>query len=1413
MMHLRSKNRPAYATYFTTRWLIVSITFGLVTSLQAQNTLIGTGTLGEGSVFSINEDGTNPGKWADFLSGAEPIYTELLAYDGRMWGMTRLGGGSDQGVIFSIAIDGTNFIIEHHFDGTSGSNPDGSLVLHDGQLWGTTSSGGFSNQGVIFSFNATTGIFTNVYDFDGTNGSAPRGDLIVHDGQLWGMARDGGGGHGVIFSFNTTTDTYTEAHDFDFTNGRYPYGSLVVHDNQLWGMTAQGGLSGHGVIFSFNTTTDTYTKTYDFDFTNGAGPRGNLVVHNGQLWGMARNGGDGHGVIFSFNTTTDTYTKTYDFDETNGAGPYGSLVVNDGQLWGVTAEGGLSSQGVIFSFNPTTGIYTKAHDFDGVNGSTPHGSLIVHDGQLWGMTRTGGGNNRGVIFSYDVAVDTYNKAYDFFGTDASDGSNPHGSLIVYDGQLWGMARTGGGSNQGVIFSINLATSIYTKVHDFDGANGEGPYGSLVVHDGQLWGMTTVGGGSNQGVIFSFNPATGIYTNEHDFDGTNGSNPYGSLVVHNGQLWGMARNGGGGHGVIFSFNPATGIYTNEHDFDGTNGSNPYGSLVVHDGQLWGMTSFGGGSNQGVIFSFNPATGIYTNAYDFDGANGSAPRGDLIVHDGQLWGMNRVGGDSNQGAIFSFNVTTGICTKAHDFDGTNGGNPFGSLVESNGRLFGMTRNGGANNVGVIFSIDATDGLDFVKLYDLDNANIGGNPEYGSLLVVDITAPNITSLMTADFSENGTGTAYTITTDDATATFGLGTSKDEALFSLSNGNEVSFSASPDYENPQDTNTDNAYVLDVTATDEAGNSSTLEVTITVTDVDEVAPNITSSSTADFAENGTGTAYAITADDAMATFDLGISKDEALFAINGNEVSFVTAPDYEDPQDANSDNAYVLDVIASDGAGNSSTLEVTITVTDVDEVAPEITSSSTADFAENGTGTAYAITTNDATATFDLGTSKDEALFSLNNGNEVSFSSSPDYENPQDTNTDNAYVLDVIATDEAGNSSTLEVTITVTDVDEVAPEITSSSTADFAENGTGTAYAITVDDAMATFGLGTNKDEALFTLIGNEVSFATSPDYEDPQDANADNVYVLDVTATDEAGNSSTLEVTITVTDVDEVAPEITSSSTADFAENGTGTAYAITADDAMATFGLGTNKDEALFTLIGNEVSFATSPDYEDPQDANADNVYVLDVTATDEAGNSSTLEVTITVTDVDEVAPNITSSSTVDFAENGTGTAYTITTDDATAILSLGSSKDEALFALNGNEVSFTAAPDYEAPQDVNADNVYALDVTATDEAGNSSTLEVTITVTDVDDDPLGLESNASLTIYPNPARDSFTLRPERTGSYEKVILTDLAGKVVKTFNRNSGNTYKVVDLKTGVYVVFVLEKGSERSLGRLVIESNQ
>ncbi|ADR23423.1 hypothetical protein MATR_27270 [Marivirga tractuosa] len=693
------------------------------------------------------------------------------------------------------------------------------------------------------------------------------------------------------------------------------------------------------------------------------------------------------------------------------------------------------------------------------------------------------------------------------------------------------------------------------------------------------------------------------------------------------------------------------------------------------------------------------------------------------------------------------------------------------------------------------------DNIYLIDLIATDQGGNEVTQEVAItvldVDESGPTITSAASVSVEENITGTVYTATAD-VSATFTLGNSKDEALFTIST-DAISFNDSPDFEAPADANEDNVYELDLIATDGDGFATTKALTITVTDVDESGPTITSATSVSVEENINEPVYTATAD-VTATFTLGSSKDESLFTISSGVISFNSSPDFEAPSDANEDNVYELDLTATGENDFSTTAAITITVTDVDESGPSITSAASVSVEENVTGTVYTATA-DVSATFTLGSSKDEGLFTIST-DAISFNAAPDFETPADDNGDNVYELDLIATDENDFSTTKAITITVTDIDESGPVITSSASVSVEENVTGTVYTATAD-VSATFTLGSSKDESLFTISTDAISFNAAPDFETPADANEDNVYELDLIATDGDGFATTKAISITVTDIDESGPTITSEASASVEENVTGTVYTATAD-VSATFTLGNSKDENLFTISTDAISFNAAPDFETPADANEDNVYELDLIATDGDGFTSTKAISITVTDVDESGPSITSSESVSVEENSSGTVYTATAD-VTATFALGSDKDEALFTISTDAISFNAAPDFEAPADANEDNVYELDLIATDENGFSSTTAITITVTDVEEEPLSIDSELLSKVYPNPVQNTLFIQPLTIQADAEIFIYNTSGTVIEHI-KYDGQEQKidVSEFNPGVYVLIIKSNTKQMQL---------
>lgn len=373
---------------YTCQWIFCTAIIMLSTSSQAQyNPFYGFGFTGA-------------------VDGVEP-YGSVVSDGTYLYGMTKSGGSLNRGTLFKVLPDGSGYTKLIDFAGaTNGSYPSGDLVYDGTYLYGMTPTGGANNEGVIFRIMPNGTNFTKLLDFAGTiHGSFPNGSLFFDGTFLYGMTAAGGANNrGVIFKIQTNGTGFAKLLDFTGLNGASPQGSLTSDGIFLYGMTQLGGINTVGTIFKIMPDGTAYTKL--LDFTGAAGPSnigsapwGSLLYDGTRLFGMTLNGGaNGFGVLFKINTDGTSYTKLKDFDTTSGLGPYGCVSLVGGMLFGLTSSGGVNSYGTIFSVAPDGTGFTKVWDFTAASGANPMSSLFFDGTHLFGMTRAGAMG--GVIFKF-----------------------------------------------------------------------------------------------------------------------------------------------------------------------------------------------------------------------------------------------------------------------------------------------------------------------------------------------------------------------------------------------------------------------------------------------------------------------------------------------------------------------------------------------------------------------------------------------------------------------------------------------------------------------------------------------------------------------------------------------------------------------------------------------------------------------------------------------------------------------------------------------------------------------------------------------------------------------------------------------------------------------------------------------------
>ncbi|HSW20916.1 MAG TPA: cadherin domain-containing protein, partial [Ramlibacter sp.] len=254
-------------------------------------------------------------------------------------------------------------------------------------------------------------------------------------------------------------------------------------------------------------------------------------------------------------------------------------------------------------------------------------------------------------------------------------------------------------------------------------------------------------------------------------------------------------------------------------------------------------------------------------------------------------------------------------------------------------------------------------------------------------------------------------------------------------------------------------------------------------------------------------------------------------------------------------------------------------------------------------------------------------------------------------------------------------------------------------------------------------------------LTFASAPDYESAADADGNNTYVVEVTASDGNGSTSVQTITATVTNINE-AISITGDATAamNAAENQTAvtTVAASDIDGDTPSFSITGGADQAKFSIDATTgvLTFVSASNFESAADADDNNTYLVEVTASDGNGSTSVQTITATVTNVNE-AISITGGATaaVNAAENQTSVATVEASDidDDTPSFYITGGADQAKFSIDATTgvLSFASAPDYESPGDADGDNTYMVQVTASDGNGSTSVQTITASVANVNE----------------------------------------------------------------------------------------
>ena len=320
--------------------------------------------------------------------GAAPQARVVFGPDGSLYGTTSYGGGCSSnggcGVVFKLtpparvlptALTDWTTTVLYRFSGADGADPQGELVFdRDGSIYGTTRWGGPSNDGVVYKLAYSGGAWTEsvLYTFTGgSDGGMPVNGVVLDEaGNLYGTTYEGGSGWwGVVFRLSPSGSGWQESvlHTFlGGDDGGRARGLVFDTSGNLYGTTDGVYPNADGTVFMLSPSGSEWTYSVIYNFTEGyiPGPRGLTLDPTGNLYGITGMGGSyGYGNVFKLTSGGRgwTYTDLHDFTGgLDGGAPLGNVMLDSsGNIYGTATEGGdpqwckgYGGCGVVFEITP-----------------------------------------------------------------------------------------------------------------------------------------------------------------------------------------------------------------------------------------------------------------------------------------------------------------------------------------------------------------------------------------------------------------------------------------------------------------------------------------------------------------------------------------------------------------------------------------------------------------------------------------------------------------------------------------------------------------------------------------------------------------------------------------------------------------------------------------------------------------------------------------------------------------------------------------------------------------------------------------------------------------------------------------------------------------------------------------------------
>lgn len=655
--------------------------------------------------------------------------------------------------------------------------------------------------------------------------------------------------------------------------------------------------------------------------------------------------------------------------------------------------------------------------------------------------------------------------------------------------------------------------------------------------------------------------------------------------------------------------------------------------------------------------------------------------------------------------------------------------------------------------------------VRIRATDNGGLFFEKSF-TILITDVNeAPAGISLSNSSIAENQTagtvvGTLSGMDPDlGDSLTYSLPSGLNDNSSFLITGNKLKLNITADYESKS------SYSVTVRVTDSASHTCDTVFTILIINGNDAPQDITLSDN-NLIENcavGTVVGTLSSTDQDMGdthTYTLVAGAgdtDNTSFSISGNILKVAGTIDYELKPD------YHIRIRTTDNGGLYYEKAFTINVTDINDPPADIMLSA-AFIPENvAAGTAVGTLSSEDTPgdsfTYTLAAGAgdtDNGAFQIS-GDKLITNFSPDYEGKS------SYSIRIRTTDSGGLSFEKAFTITITDVKEAPTDILLTSN-QISENALPESVignlGCTDQDRGETYtyalvpGTGDTDNES-FRIVSNELKLGAALDYETKSSCSI-RVSVSDGSYTFEK------QFTILVLDGNDAPGNLllSADSVAENTPAGTITAYLSTIDlNTADTFtyslvnGAG-DSDNACFTIDGNSLKLAVSPDYEKKSG------YSIRIRTTDNGGLYYEKAFGIAVTDINEAPENITLSGN-SMEENctvGTVIGRLLAADEDAAstftytLVSGSGDTDNDGFTVEGDELKTAIVPDYESKSS------YTVRIRATDNGQLYFEKVFTITVRD-------LAENTGETPAPSGTDSSGSQKPKPT---EKITLDVTNGR---------------------------------------------